>query len=184
MADELGLQHLKRGAGICFGAVRAFVRAAQVLAHRGRKVAREHAVVDALHVDTTAALHGEVEPHARELLLEARDVEAVGVEAGEVGALEEREDLLRALGEGGAVLDDLVGDAVDGGGLLRNRDGGVEEPAARLLGAVGVDLDRGKLDDAVLARRDAGGLDVEYHQRTVKLYRKTHDRRIISYLKC
>ena len=163
---ELRLQDVERRLRVRLRAVRARVVAAAVELDGGGEVARLLLVVDALHVDVPPRARLEVPPCARELLLEARHVEAVAVEAGEVAAPEELLHLACHVGEGGAVAHYLVGDAVYLRRLLRDRHSGVQQPALRRLGAVGIDADRGKLDNAVLPRVDACRLDVEHDERT------------------
>ena len=147
--------------------MRARVVASEVEAHRRREVAGLHLVVDALDVDAAARRDAEVFADAGELLLEARDVVAVGVEAGEVAPFEEREYLVRALRERRAVLHHVVGDSVHGGRLRRDRNPGVEEPALRLLRSVGHHLYRAELDYAVLLGEQPRRLEVEHDERPV-----------------
>ena len=64
----------------------------------------------------------------------------------------ERVDFVGLVSKGRTVLHVLVGYAVNVGGLLWNRDAGIEQPAALLLGAVGHNLYRAELDDSVALR--------------------------------
>ena len=159
---------------VALRAVRTNVVAAEVEAHSRRQVARLHLVVDALHVHMAPARRPEVAAGACELLLKARDVEAVGVEARKVAAIEEREDVGGGFGERGAVLDDVVRDAVDGRRLRRNRDRGIQQPSMSVLGSVRVQLDRRQLDDAVLPRIHARRFDVEHDERAVQFHLQFH----------
>ena len=149
--------------------MRSRVVATEVEPYGGREVARLLAVVDPLDIDVAAGGRREVQADAREFLLKARDVEPVGVEPGKVAVAEELENILGLFGERRAVLDYFVRNAVYLRRLRRNRNRRVEEPAARLLRSVREELHGGELDYAVLARRYAGGLYIEYDEGSVKL---------------
>ena len=95
---------------------------------------------DGLCVDESALLEVEVDAGAQELLCQQRNVEVVGVEAGEVAARELLGQLRGQLLERGLVLHVVVGDAcqlfhLGGYELLR-----VDDLVAALLASVGIHL--------------------------------------------
>jgi hypothetical protein len=59
-----------------------------------------------------------------------------------------------------------VGDAVDGGGVRRDRDARIEAAHPLEHVALGRDLDEGQLDDPVVLHVEPRGLQVEEDQRS------------------
>ena len=106
-----------------------------------------------------------VESGTQELFDEYRNVEFVRVVASEVASFDVSPQRFGDLAESGAVGDILVVDVVDGRGGLRNVHLRVDPARLDFLAAVGHYFDERYFDDAVFARIDAGGFQIEKDDR-------------------
>jgi hypothetical protein len=123
-------------------------------------------MINALNVDMLSGRRRERHPDTRKLLLKTRDVEAVGVEARKIAPAEKLENFLGLIRERRTVFYDFIADAVNRRRLRGNRNAGIHKPAFRNLLAAGHELYGRKFDYAVFARRDAGGFNIKYDERT------------------
>ncbi len=167
VAVQLGFEHLVGGDGVGGGGVGVLEVLLAVELVGGDEGALLHLVENVLHIDQTAAGEVEVEARTEELLDEQGHVELVAVVAREVGVADVLHQAGGQLLEGGLVLDVVVGDAVDGGGLFGDVDGvalGVDRAHTLHAGVgavVGHDLVEAYLDDVVVAHLHTGGFEVE-----------------------
>ena len=161
VAVELRLQHLVGGTDVAVGRMCAIELLAAIETIGGHEGARLLLVEDVLHVDEVGIVRVEADACAQKLLDEQGNVEAVGVVACEVAALEDLFELLGELLERGLVGHHLVGDMVDGSRFGGDVHLGVDEEIARFLLTIGHHLDVTELDDSVTGDTDTSGFEVE-----------------------
>ena len=130
----------------------------------GGEVASFHLHKDGLCVDEAALGEIEVDAGSKELLGEHGNVEMVGVVACEVATLEFLFEGGCQLLEGGRILDIVVADACQLHYLGGNGLAWVDVKVLALFGSVGVHLDVGHLDDAIVYHVESGSLQVEDYQ--------------------
>ena len=171
---ELGRQHGGGRAYVTECGVGVLVIATQVEACRGREVARFLPVEDHLHVDEPAARHVEGDPRPAELGEQDGEVEAPDVESRQIAGLQQLCQGLGGRAKRRFVGDHIVGDAVYGRGLGRNRDPGVVAANPFEDVTLGRHPDDGEFDDTVAGQAEAGGFQVEEDDRPVEVEGQFH----------
>lgn len=167
---QLCLKHLVGGLNVAEGRMRIDMVLAAVVEIGSRESAFLHFMIDDLDVDLSR-LVDEIGDYSNsvEFLGKHRDVEIVGVEAGDVRADEVVGDFLSLLAESRAVGDIRVRDAVHLGGSLGDVHLRVDKQTVRSLFSIRKNLDVCDFDDTVACDFEASGLQVEDDERTFKI---------------
>ena len=139
---------------------------APVEAERGLQGSGLALVEDRECVDHHAPFEREVACRPAELREQQREVEAGDTEPREVAAVQVRGQPRRQRLEPRLPCDVLVTDAVHGRGCWRDGDAGIDERGVGCELPAGQELEHGHLDDAVLLRAEACGLEIHEDERS------------------
>ena len=162
---ELCLQHLVGSPCIGFCRVRVFQVLSAVELVGSRKRALFQLVVNHLHVDKLPLGQVDVDACTEKFLYQHRYVEAVGVEAGNVGPFNVAGNVLCHFLESRAVGHILVVNAMNGSRCLRDVHFRVDAQGFGLFVAVRINLQVADFYNTVCINVGARGLQVEEHER-------------------
>ncbi len=172
---ELALDDFPCGEYIGFGTVGIDVFFAAVEFERSTEGAGFSGVEDLLGIEYTASVYAELDAGTGELFNQNWNIKACGIVAGEiVVSSKEKLDFQCDHFKRRAVLDVVVGDAVDFGSFFWDGHAGINKPALGGARAVGLNAQRGELDNTVGADAGAGGFNVENNEGAVE-FNGEHD---------
>jgi len=167
--SDLLIQDFGRGPGIGNRGVCFLVFSTEIFANGVRELSGVKPSVEGQGIDDSPSGHSKREARSGELRGQKRQIEACDPEPGQITVVEDPGQFFRDPGEGRGVDHIVIGDSVDAGGWLWDRDPRIDTLVIQLMLAAREQFQHGHFNHSINGRIDSGGLQIEDSERAVEI---------------